>query len=78
MHPLRERILDGRTCRHLRTKGLFIPGEEGPPADLPHPADTAAFWCCMSGYALGPDHRPANDRRCSDPARACFEGGAEA
>ena len=78
VHPVRDGIRRGLICRHLRTKGMFVLGEEGPPPDLPHPAQTAAFWCNCTGWAMGPDMRPANDGRCDDAARGCFEPDVQA
>lgn len=73
-HPIRERIACGELCRHLRTKGMFVLGDEGPPPELPHPAGTAVFWCNLSGWAMGPDVVPANPDRCaSSCGRDCFE-----
>ena len=72
-HPVRTAIAEGRLCRHLRTKGMFVFGDEGPPPALQHVPDTAAFWCNQSGYALGPDSVPCNLGRCSERARRCFE-----
>ncbi len=74
MHPVRTSILSGRLCRHLRTKGMFVSGYDGPPPELPFPPDTAAWWCNLSGWATGPDARPCNRDRCV-PGRDCFEGG---
>jgi len=76
MHPIRRRILEGTLCRHLRTKGLYVSGYDGPPAELPHVPDTAVFWCVRSGWAMGPDLAPANPGRCGG-ARECFEGEIE-
>ena len=76
MHPVRDRILAGTLCRNLRTKGMFVAGYEGPPPELPFPPDTAAFWCNLSGWAMGDDNRPVNPIRCV-PGRGCFESGAE-
>lgn len=72
-HPVRDAIRRGVLCRHLRTKGMFVAGDEGPPPDLPHPTDTAAWWCNCSGWSMGPDLVPANRERCADPSRACFD-----
>ena len=72
-HPIRERIACGELCCHLRTKGMYVHGYEGPPADLPHPIDTAGHFCILSGWAMGPDVMPANPVRCADKTRACFE-----
>jgi hypothetical protein len=72
VHPIRDAILKGTLCAHLRTKGMFVSGYDGPPPDLPFPADTAVFWCNRTGWAMGPDDLPANPDRCSRP-RGCFE-----
>jgi hypothetical protein len=72
VHPLRERILAGALCRHLRTKGMYVAGEDGPPPEIPHVPDAAHFWCNLSGWALGPDAAPANPGRCG-PGRGCFD-----
>lgn len=78
-HPIRELIAQGRLCRSLRTKGMFVFGDEGPPADHPHPPDTAVFWCERSGWALGPDLGPADDRSCAAGCgRRCFSADATA
>lgn len=77
-HPIRVAIQEGRLCRNLRTKAMFVFGEDGPPATLEHIPDTAAFWCNCSGYALGPDRVPVNAERCADRARECFEGEVSA
>jgi hypothetical protein len=77
VHPIRERILAGTLCRLLRTKGLYVAGYEGPPPELPHPTDTAVFWCNGSGWAMGPDGLPCNPDRCG-PGRGCFEPEIEA
>ena len=73
-HPIRNDIATGRLCRHLRTKGMYVFGDEGPPPGLQFVPDTAAFWCNCSGYALGLDRVPANPSRCGDAGRTCFEG----
>lgn len=71
-HPLRERIACGEVCRYLRTKAMFVPGDDGPPPEVPHPAATAVFWCNRSGWAMGPDLSPADPGGCG-PSRGCFE-----
>ena len=76
MHPVREGILAGRFCRHLRTKWMFVSGYDGPPPEVPYPPDTAVFWCNVSGWAMGPDSAPVNPERCLRP-RGCFEGELE-
>ena len=76
MHFLRDAILRGEACVHLRTKGMFVTGYDGPPPEMPFPPDTAVFWCNLSGWAMGPDGLPANPDRCAG-ARACFESGVE-
>ena len=76
MHTLREAILKGRTCRHLRTKGMFVAGYDGPPPEMPLIPDTAAYWCNASGWAMGPDSIPANPDRCGR-VRGCFEAELE-
>ena len=76
MHPVRDRILAGTLCRNLRTKGMFVSGYEGPPPELPFAPDTAAFWCNLSGWAMGDDNRPVNPGRCV-PGRGCFESEVE-
>lgn len=73
MHPLRQAIIEGRACRLLRQKGLYVTGDEGPPPSVAHPPDTAVFWCERTGWALGPGLVPANPHRCA-PGRSCFEG----
>ena len=75
-HPVRDAISSGRLCRFLRTKGMFVLGDDGPPEDLPHVPDTAAFWCNCSGWAMGPDLLPANPERCASASRECFESDA--
>ncbi len=82
MHPVRDGILQGTLCRHLRTKGMFT-GEEDPatsaPGASPEPPrriDAAGWWCNVSGWAMGPDVLPANGDRCV-PGRRCFEPGVE-
>ena len=77
MHPVRDRILAGLLCRHLRTKGMFVSGYDGPPPEVPHIPDTAAFWCNLSGWAMGPDSLPVNTDRCGK-GRGCFEPEVEA
>ena len=77
-HPIRERIACGELCRHLRTKGMYVLGDDGPPAGLAHVPDTAAHWCVLSGWAMGPDMVPANPGRCADRGRGCFEPDAQA
>jgi hypothetical protein len=73
-HPIRERIACGELCRHLRTKGMYVLGDDGPPPDLPHPPGTAVHWCVQSGWAMGPDLAPANPDRCAKgEVRDCFE-----
>jgi hypothetical protein len=72
VHPVREAILHGALCAHLRTKGMYVAGDEGPPPELPHPADTAAHWCVLTGWACGPDLRLADRHGCSDASRSCF------
>ena len=72
MHPVRKSILEGTLCRNLRNKGMFTAGGEGPPPELPHPPDTAAWWCNLSGWAVGPDSRPCNPDRCTT-TRGCCE-----
>jgi hypothetical protein len=78
LHPLRDRILAGTLCRHLRTKGMFVAGHAGPAADDPQAPDTAIFWCNASGWAAGPDGLPANPGRCGAGVRGCFEVELEA
>jgi hypothetical protein len=72
MHPLRAAILEGRTCRLLRQKGLYVSGDEGPPPHVLHAPDTAVFWCESTGWAMGPGMIPANPGRCVRE-RNCFE-----
>ena len=73
-HPVRERIACGELCRHLRTKGMYVLGDDGPPPELPHAPSTAIFWCNLSGWAMGPDVAPANPDRCARSCgRECFE-----
>ena len=77
MHPIRDAILKGTLCSRLRTKGMFVTGYDGPPPDMPFLPDTAVYWCNRSGWAMGPDDRPANPDRCA-PGRGCFEPQVEA
>lgn len=72
-HPIRERIACGELCRHLRTKGMYVHGYEGPPASAVLAPDTTLHWCVVSGWALGPDVLPANPVRCAERSRECFE-----
>ena len=76
MNPVRDAILRGTLCRNLRTKGMFVAGDEGPPPGLPFVPDTAAFWCNLTGWAMGDDNDPANPRRCV-PGRGCYEAEVE-
>ena len=76
MHPVRDGILAGRYCLHLRTKGMYVAGYDGPPPEQPHVPDTAVFWCNTSGCASGPDGFPANPGRCAR-GRGCFESEVE-
>ena len=78
-HPIRERIACGELCRHLRTKGMYVLGDEGPPPELPHIPATAVHWCVRSGWAMGTDLAPANPERCARECdRECFEPDASA
>ena len=77
-HPIRARIACGELCRHLRTKGMYVPGDDGPPEALAHVPTTAVHWCVMSGWAMGPDMVPADPVQCADRTRGCFEGDATA
>lgn len=73
-NPVRERIARGELCRFLRTKGMYVFGDEAIPEESPYPPDTAVFWCNRSGWAMGPDHVPANPVRCAAACgRECFE-----
>ena len=76
MHPVRDRIQQGVLCRHLRTKGMFVSGYDGPPPEVESPPDAAAFWCNLTGWAMGEDNRPANPTRCVG-GRGCFESEVE-
>ena len=64
------------SATRIFTKGMFVAGYEGPPPELPFVPDTAAFWCNLTGSALGDDNRPVNPGRCVR-GRGCFESGAE-
>ena len=82
MHPVREGILRGTLCRHLRSKGMFT-GEEDPAtlppgaaAEPPPRIEAAGWWCNVSGWAMGPDVLPANADRCVG-GRGCFEAAVE-
>jgi len=76
MHPIRDAVLKGTLCAHLRTKGMFVTGYDGPPPDMPFLPDTAVYWCGKSGWAMGPDVLPANPGRCGR-GRGCFETDVE-
>ena len=63
-----------KTCKHLRTKAMFIPalshGTAEPPAeDFGH---SSHFWCNCTLSEAGPDDRPVGPQKCG-PSRPCFE-----
>jgi hypothetical protein len=62
------------SCRHLRTKAMFVPapaGDDAPP-EQPPPTGGSHCWCNCTLSETGPDDRPAGPEVCHPP-RACFE-----
>ena len=51
-------------CAFLRTKSVFIPGNEDQAA-LVEPSDTAVYWCNRTGRSVGPDHAAAAPKECA-------------
>ena len=65
--------MDTPTCKHLRTKKLFIP--EAAPDALAEPAGPEAepfYWCNRTLTGIGVDDHPVNLRLCTC-GRRCFE-----
>ncbi len=65
-------IAEGKYCRHLRSKGMFIEiepdlGESGVPS-----MTTGFVWCVHSQNCLGPDGRVAEYATCVR-GRSCHE-----
>ncbi|HEX6201155.1 MAG TPA: hypothetical protein VF150_12890 [Thermoanaerobaculia bacterium] len=64
-----RRIDDRKTCRFLRTKGMFVEAEPDPAVPS---TDSGLCWCVHTQNQLGPDGRVAEPERCG-PGRRCYE-----
>ena len=60
--------LQGRCCKHLRSKEMFY--DTGTP--LEERSGSGIFWCMHTQNCLGPDGAPATDESCR-PGRKCQE-----
>jgi hypothetical protein len=59
------------TCRHLRSKGMYITGSRLPMLEDAEVGD-GNCWCNRTQHVLGPDDGLVERERCA-PARTCFE-----
>ena len=57
-------------CRYLRTKSVFLPGDDGP-RNLTEPSSTAVYWCNRTGGAMGPYHDVSGPFECAGH-RGCY------
>lgn len=63
----------GQTCKHLRTKSMFVTALADAQAQSGEPVGRASHcWCNCTLTETGPDDRPVGPQVC-DPARPCFE-----
>ena len=65
--------MDTPTCKHLRTKNLFIPEQAAD--SLTEPAGPEAepfYWCNRTLTGIGVDDQPVHLRLCTC-GRRCFE-----
>jgi hypothetical protein len=58
-------------CLHLLTKEAYTGLPEA--NETRPPVGEAAFWCDLSGEALGPDGSQVCPRACGRPGRSCYE-----
>ena len=65
--------MDKPTCKHLRTKKLFIPEDAAEALAEPAEPDAEPFyWCNRTLTGIGVDDRPVHLRLCCR-GRCCFE-----
>jgi hypothetical protein len=59
------------TCRHLRTKKMYVPALQGSGGSWDDNG-TARYWCLKTMAAVGPDDDFVDLHECR-PHRRCFE-----
>jgi hypothetical protein len=57
-------------CRHLRTKALYVYGQDTPDAFLT--SRSSGYQCLRTQFVTGPDQAPCIPEDCQ-PGRECFE-----
>ena len=64
-------VIQGPTCIHLRSKGMYITGRRDPEDD--GEIGDGHCWCNKTQNVLGPDDGLVDRPECK-AARACYEG----
>lgn len=65
------KVINQPSCRHLRSKGMYITGLMNPEADDPEIGD-GHCWCGQTQNVLGPDDGLVNRGGCIGN-RTCYE-----
>jgi hypothetical protein len=69
-HTLPDADVGQGSCRHLRSKGMFITGCANPAVEDGQVGD-GHCWCNLTQHVLGPDDDFVERRICTS-GRACF------
>ncbi|MCA9713819.1 MAG: hypothetical protein H6713_19885 [Myxococcales bacterium] len=67
---LRHIDRDQPVCKHLRTKALYVYGQDTP--DAFSTSRSSGYQCLRTQFVTGPDSAPCVPEDCTR-ARACFE-----
>jgi hypothetical protein len=66
-----EKLAAGtRICRHMRTKALYVYGQDTP--DAVRTSHSSGYQCLRTQFVTGPDQRLCAPEECT-PGRDCFE-----
>jgi hypothetical protein len=66
-----EKLAAGKAvCRHMRTKALYVYGQDTPDAVMT--SRSSHYHCLRTQFVTGPDQGLCVPERCT-PGRSCFE-----
>ena len=63
----------GETCRHLRSKGMFVYTDVINVDEVEEGYDNTVYWCQKSQKDMGPDQGFVGRQDCRNTERACYE-----
>jgi hypothetical protein len=71
MHPIDLDVVQGPSCQHLRSKGMYVAGVMDPLND-PNPMGDGYCWCNKTQHMLGPDDQLVERDLCTS-SRKCYQ-----